>query len=392
VGQITLADVQAVLDARYPPGTAANWDAVGLVTGDPGQPVRHIRFAVDPVLRVAERAIADGVDLLVTHHPLLLRPVNAVPTSDPRGRVLHRLLRAGVGLLVAHTNADVARPGVSDALAAAIGLPTGPGLAALDPLSAPELDVLAVTVPVEHAPALREALAAAGAGAVGAYTRASFSASGTGRFQPGSSANPVIGSRGQLAEVAEERIEVVIGPGRRAGVLAAMHAAHPYEQIAFDVHRTLGPADGTGLGRIGELPAALPLSMLVETVVAGLPATAAGLRIAGDPDRLVRRVAVSGGAGDSLLSATAAAGADVFLTADLRHHPASGFRQPTSPPRQRPALIEATHWASEWPWLPAAARLLRADLGALPGPVAAGLPVIDVCDLVTDAWTATAGR
>lgn len=380
---LTLAQVQVILDVRYPPETAADWDAVGLVTGDPGQAVTHIRFAVDPVLEVAERAIADGVDLLVTHHPLLLHPVSGVTTSDPRGLVLHRLLRAGVALLVAHTNADVARPGVSDALAAAVGL--GIDLTPLQPSPCPDLDVLAVMVPVDHAAAVRTALADAGAGAVGAYTRASFSVTGTGRFQPGPGARPAFGSAGRLTGVAEERIEVVLPRGRRDRVLAAMAAAHPYEQVAYDLHPTAGPAGGTGLGRIGELPAPEPLSSFVARVVAGLPATPAGVRIAGDPDRRVSRVAVSGGAGDSLLGAAAAA--DVFLTADLRHHPVSGYLQPTGPPRDRPALIEATHWASEWPWVPAAARLLAGDLQA------AGHQLrVDVCELVTDAWTATAGR
>ena len=386
---LTVADVLAALDVRYPPDTAEDWDAVGLVCGDPGAPVRRIRFAVDPVLAVVDSALADGVDLLVTHHPLLLRGVDSVPTTDPRGLVLTRLLAAGAALVVAHTNADIARPGVSDALAGAVGL-VGE-LAPLVPRPTPAPDVLVVHVPRDAAGRLRAALAAAGAGATGDYTQASASSEGTGRFRPGPGAHPAIGVVGQLAEVAETRVEVVVPPGRRAAVLAAMRAAHPYEEVAYDLHATLAAPDaagpgGTGLGRIGELPAAVPLREFANRVAAGLPDTAAGIRFAGEPDRPVRRVAVSGGAGDGVLDAAVSAGVDALVTADLRHHPASGFLQPTSPPRPLPALVEATHWASEWPWLTAAADLLRADLAA------AGHAVpVEVCPLVTDVWTGRAG-
>jgi len=386
VAELTVADVLAALDTRYPPASAADWDAVGLVCGDPGDRVTAVRFAVDPVVAVADEAIADGVDLLVTHHPLFLRPVNGVPTTDPRGLVAHRLLRAGVGLVVAHTNADMARPGVSDALAAAVGL--AGEATPLEPLPGPALDVLAVYVPRTAADGLRAALGAAGAGELGDYSDASFSVDGTGRFRPGPGAHAAAGEVGTLAAEDETRVEVVLPPTRRAGVLAAMRAAHPYEEVAFNLLEMVRSPGSTGIGRVGQLPTALPLHAFADRVAAALPSTPAGIRYAGDPDRPIRRVAVSGGSGDSLLAAAAAAGADVFVTADLRHHPASGFVQPTSPSRDRPALVEATHWASEWPWLPVAARLLADDLRAAGRPV----PRIDVCALVTDPWTGTAGR
>lgn len=398
MAQLTVADVVAALDARFPPSSAQDWDAVGLVCGDPGSPVTHVRFAVDPVLEVALEAIADGVDLLVTHHPLLLRGVTAVPTADPRGLVLTHLLRAGVALVVVHTNADVARPGVSDALADVIGV-SPEGLVPLVPLPDAALDALAVHVPTGSAAALRTALAGAGAGELGDYTEASFSGDGTGRFRPGAAAHPAVGSVGRLAEVAETRVEVVLPRSRRAAVLAAMRAAHPYEQVSFDLHEVAPSPGRTGLGRVGDLLLPVQLSVFAQRVAATLPATAAGVRVAagqagsagstgGAAERVVRRVAVSGGSGDSLLQAAADARADVFVTADLRHHPVSAFLAPTSPRRSRPAVVEVTHWASEWPWLPVAARLLTADLTAVLGTA----PRIDVSSLTTDPWTMTAGR
>jgi dinuclear metal center YbgI/SA1388 family protein len=261
---LTVADLIGIFEDHYNPLWAESWDAVGLVCGDPEAEVRRVLFAVDPVAEVVDEALGWHADLLITHHPLLLRPVHGVPATTPKGRIVHRLITGGTALFTAHTNADVADPGVSDALARAVGL-TGP----LRPLAPSDDD-----------------------------------------------------------------------PRR-------------------------------GLGRVGELPVPLTLREFAAAAAKGLPGTAAGLRVAGDPDAIIRTAAVCGGAGDSLLGAARAAGADVYLTADLRHHPASEFREASVT-----ALIDAPHWATEWPWLNDAARLLR-DTSV----------ETRVSTAVTDAWT-----
>ncbi|GAB2929415.1 Nif3-like dinuclear metal center hexameric protein [Nonomuraea fastidiosa] len=263
---MTLNDVIGVLEAAYPPARAESWDAVGLVSGDPAQEVRRVLFAVDPVAAVADEALEWGADLIVTHHPLYLRGTTTVATTTPKGRLVHTLIKNDIALYTAHTNADVANPGVSDALARAVGL------------------------------------------------------------------------TGDLV---------------------------PLQPFPDDPWR--------GLGRIGEPPEETTLEEFAERVAKGLPRTSWGIRVAGDPTRPVRRVAVSGGAGDSLLGAARAAGVDVFLTADLRHHPASEFVEAGGP-----ALIDAAHWATEWPWLDSAASILRES----------GVNVeTRVSATVTDAWT-----
>jgi putative NIF3 family GTP cyclohydrolase 1 type 2 len=199
---ITLSDVVGVLDRRYDPRGAESWDAVGLVTGDPDQPVRRVLLAVDPVQEVVEEAVAWGADLLVTHHPLLLRPVHGVATTTPKGRAVTALVRAGVALHVAHTNADVADPGVSDALAGVLGL------ADLRPLRAePEepSDKLFVFVPADDTDRLVDALAAAGAGRIGDYERCAWSTDGTGTFTAGPGARPTGGEVGRRERVPEAR-------------------------------------------------------------------------------------------------------------------------------------------------------------------------------------------
>ncbi|WP_377271792.1 Nif3-like dinuclear metal center hexameric protein [Peterkaempfera sp. SMS 1(5)a] len=269
-----LSDVISVLEELYPPQWAESWDAVGLVCGDPDAEVARVLLAVDPVQAVADEAVEWGADLLVTHHPLYLRGTTTVAATTFKGRVVHTLIRNSVALHVAHTNADHADPGVSDALAEAVGLRiTGP------------------LVPDPTDPA-----------------------------------------------------------GRR------------------------------GAGRIGELPEPESLSAFAARVAAGLPATAAGVRVAGDPDRPVRRVAVCGGSGDGFLAEVRAAGVDAYVTADLRHHPASEAFEAAPV-----ALVDAAHWATEWPWLAQAER----DLATAAGKRGWALET-RVSRLVTDPWTAHA--
>ena len=270
-----LADVIAVLDRLYNPAWAESWDAVGLVTGDPEQEVRRILFAVDPMRAVVDEAIDGDFDLLVTHHPLLLRGVNSVAATTPKGRVIHDLIRSSTALHVCHTNADNANPGVSDALAAAIGLrDTRP----LKPMPSDPMD-----------------------------------------------------------ELSSQR----------------------------------------GGGRVGVLAEALPLKEFARLVTDRLPRTEHGVRVSGDPERIIETVAVVGGAGDSEFERVRAAGVDAYLTADLRHHPATEARA-----YDDPALVDVAHWASEWPWLQDAERLLVEGLAARGSTVDT-----HISTLCTDAWT-----
>ncbi len=381
---VTVADCIRVLERAYDPAWAEDWDAVGLASGAPDAPVGRVHFAVDPTPEVAAEAFAAGAQLLVTHHPLFLRGVHGVAETSAGGRVIATLVRGGCALYTAHTNADVARPGVSDALADAVGL-VAEGRLAIDPLPAGHqpgeaLDKLVVFVPVDDRVRLLEALAAAGAGAIGDYDRCAWWATGTGTFRPLPGAHPAIGTVGTAEEVVEERLELVVPRRLRAAVLAALRAAHPYEEPAFDLLELAAePVAGDrarGLGRIGDLPAAEPLDVFVSRVAAVLPATAWGVRATGDPGRLVRRIAVCGGSGGELAGAAAALGADVLLTADARHH-----HTLDSVLARDLVIVDAAHWATEHPWLATAAQVVREGL-----PATVGELVTSVSALVTDPW------
>lgn len=272
----TISSVTSFLDDIYPRHWAQDWDRVGLVAGRGQWPVRKALCVVDCVPETLREAIEIGADLIVAHHPLLLRGVSHLdPATSYKGDIVHSLIENQIGLYVAHTNADVANPGVSDALADRIGLQQ---LSALAPL--PE---------AEH-----------------------------------------------------------LGSGR-------------------------------GIGRVGNVPEAMTMREFVTVIAQVLPQTAWGVRATGQPDQIIRTVAVSGGAGDSYLSAAQAVQADVFVTSDLRHHPVSEFLAGAGiaeSDHSIPALIDVAHYASERPWADLVARQLTAVVDE-----------VAVSDIVTDPWT-----
>lgn len=372
---VPLSEVIGVLDAAYPPELAHDWDSVGLVCGDPDEPVTSVTIAVDATDAVA--AEVPGGGLLLAHHPLLLRGVDTVAASTAKGALLHRLIRTGRSLFTAHTNADSATPGVSDALADTLGLLVEEVLSPVP--SGPDLDKWVAFVPTDHAAALRDSLFAAGAGQIGDYSCCSWSVSGTGQFLPHEGATPTIGAVGTVEQVAEDRIEVIAPARLRARVLAALRAGHPYEEPAFDVFALAPlPAD-VGIGRICSLPEPETFSAFVARVSGALPSTTWGVRAAGDADAVVSRVAVCGGAGDSLLGTVARAGVQAYVTADLRHHPADEHGRVSDV-----ALVDVAHWASEYPWCHQAAALLSGHFGT-------DLPV-RVSSVRTDPWNIDGGR
>lgn len=385
---ITVGAVEEFLHDLYPPGSAQGWDRVGLVTGDRAARAGHILLTVDVTDAVIEQARRLGAGMIVAHHPLLLRGIHAVDPDDPKGRMLTELIRNGIGLITAHTNADVPPGGVADALASALGVadrrPMVPTVHGLDKIS--------TYVPQEHTEAVIAALGDVGAGAIGRYDRCAYQTPGTGRFRPLPGSDPYLGAADEVTRVTEDRVEMIADRGLRRQIRTALLAAHPYEEPAFDITEVAAPegpsrtapAPGqgsvSGLGRIGDIAPAR-LADFVDRVADTLPATAGGVRAAGDPDRTVTRIAIQGGAGDDLLDTARHLGADVFVTSDLRHHPATEALAWDD----APALIDVSHWAAEWTWLPMLRERLVAAFGDEPG-----LPVT-VDRTRTDAWSWTVG-
>lgn len=390
--QVTLGHVVDLLESWYPPRTAEPWDKVGLVVGDPAQPVTSILCTVDVTLPVVRQAVADGVDLIVAHHPLLLRGVHAVTATDPKGAMVLELARAGIGLWAGHTNADIAHDGVGQALAEAFGLRDTTPMAERPGQG---LDNLVTFVPPEDAAAVVEALTRAGAGTVGDYDSCHFATEGTGSFRPLEGANPYIGEVGTVEHTPEVRLEMVAPRAHRRAVVQALLEAHPYETPAWHIVETAAEPTEVGLGKVGRVEPQT-LGEFTQHIAQVIPATATGVRLAGDPDRRIERVAILPGAGDSLLDTARGLGVDCYVTSDLRHHPAGEFIEWSHLDDSAPALIDIAHWAAEWMWLPLLADKLHTALGsdaADPNGVPSGAEesragvVVDVCQINTDPWT-----
>ncbi len=369
-----LKDVIAVLDEMYNPRWADSWDAVGTVVGDPQAKVSSILFAVDPVQAVADQAVALGVDLIVTHHPLYLKGVTSVAATTPKGRVVHTLASNGIALHTCHTNADSPSFGVSESMALALGLSD---VRPLEDDLETTLDSWTVYVPHEAADRVAEAMHTAGAGQIGNYDNAQFRSQGEGSFRPLVGANPSIGGVGEVEWVPETKLELVAPTRIRETVRAAMRAAHPYEEVAHSVTQQAPAVTGRGSGRIGTLPTPITLREFALHVQQSLPGHAGATRVAGDLDRSIETVALCGGSGDFLLSTATARGADVYVTSDLRHHPVSEHQEEPN----ACAIVDVPHWAAESTWLPVVARELADRLG--------GTVNTHISNIVTDPWSLT---
>jgi dinuclear metal center YbgI/SA1388 family protein len=347
----TAGEWMNLLDEWYPPSWAEEWDNSGLQVGDRSWPADRVLIALDPTEEVLTEAADRGCGLLVTHHPLLFRPVSRLDAAQPIGRVLQAALAGRVAVVACHTNADVAMPGVSDALASALDLEvTG----VLDHSGAGERAKLVTFVPVEATAKVLDAVSEAGGGVIGEYSHCSFRVRGTGTFLPSENADPAVGDRGALNEVEEDRLEVIVPKDRLAAAVQAMVDAHPYEEVAYDVY-SLATGGGLGLGRI-----ARPREPLTAAALADRCRTTLGsaVRVAGDAARDVRSVAVCGGSGASLIPAALRAAVDAYVTGDVKHHDALDAAA------QGLALVDAGHHGTEWPFVPhLAARLEEAGMG-----------------------------
>lgn len=381
----TVAELIGPVERAYPPETAESWDQVGLAVGDLDTTVDSVLLTVDVTDAVLAEAISRGASLIISHHPLLLHGINAVRTDQPKGRLIATLIRHGIALYTTHTNADIAVDGTAATLAARLGLIEPRPLIniAIPPLDGHPLDKITVFVPDDHAAMLREAMSEAGGGAIGDYDRCAFSVAGAGTFRPLPGAHPFLGTVGEIEQVAETRIEMIMERRRRQSVRAALLAAHPYETPAYDIVEVAeldaDPGLRTGLGRVGDVPPCT-LAEFAALVADRVACGVGGVLVAGELERQVRRVAVQAGAGDDLFEQARASGADVYLTSDLRHHRASEALAWAD----APALIDIPHAAAESLWLPRLAEIVT-TVGA-EDPQGRVPPAVFVSEVATDPW------
>ncbi len=335
-----VSDITSALEQWAPLGTQQSYDNARLQVGDPDSPVTHALIALDLTPAVIDEAIDAGAQLIITHHPVIFRPIKSVTTGTWQGALILRLAQAGIALYCIHTNLDAAKDGVSFALARQLGLTN---IKFLKPLN-DALVKLVTFVPNTHLDTVRNALAEAGAGRIGEYDACAFISTGTGYFKPGVNTNPHIGEAdGGLTSANEMRIEVEVQRWQLGSILRALHASHPYEEVAYDIYALEKAATQVGMGAIGELENAQSLEDFLQHISEALDTD--GLRFVGDPDKPVKRVAVCGGSGADLMGDAQRAGADAYVTADVTYHRYFDVLNTEGTPEM--ALIDAIHYETE---------------------------------------------
>ena len=336
----TIRDIASMLEAWAPKGSAQDYDNVGLQVGDAARAVSTVVTALDATPQVLSEAEAAGAELVVTHHPLIFGGLDRVTADDYVSGLALRFAEAGVALYSAHTNLDAAPGGVSFALAETLGLTDVEFLDGFEET----LVKLATFVPQDAFEAVRTALADAGAGRIGDYEACAFSTDGTGYFRPGESTTPHVGTAGgELESVSERKLEVEVARWDLGSVLAALEEAHPYEEVAYDVYPVTQKNSRAGLGAVGQLERAEPLSDFLERVAGRLDA--GSLRYVGDPDASIERVAVCGGAGSDFIRTAQAQGADAYVTADVKYHAFFDVLGTDGTPQM--AVVDPGHYETE---------------------------------------------
>lgn len=347
-----LRDIVRVLEELVPLRYAESWDNVGLLVGDPSADVARVLVTVDYTRDVAQEATAARAELVVAYHPPLFSAVKRAPHDAPWVDAIRR----GVALYSPHTALDVAKDGTNDFLADACGMHASERRA-VRPHTPKDAHYKLVTfVPEGAVEKVSEAMFAAGAGRIGAYTHCSYRTAGTGTFFGEEGANPAVGAAGRLETVDEIRLETLVPIARIDAAVSAMRSAHPYEEPAFDIVRLAPAGEGPaiGLGRIGAIDPA-PRRALVDRVKRALGV--AHVLVAGPLEGDAARVAVAAGAGGELMEDAIRGGADVFVTGEIRHHDALAAA------RRGVTVIAALHSNSERAAVRAYASRIAARLG-----------------------------
>ncbi len=312
-------DIIAVMEQLAPPWLALDGDPTGLHAGDVDSQVKRIAFALDASLDAVAMAEKWRADMLIVHHPRFFRGISSLAASDATGRRAVAICRSGMAVYSAHTNFDLAENGITDQLAALVGL-IQPEIVRVERTE--KLYKLAVFVPTSHIDAVRQAITDAGTGAIGKYSACTFRTQGIGTFQGGDTTNPFIGKPGVLEQTDEFRLETVFGESIANTVLAAMHAAHPYEEVAYDLYQLVGAAKQFGPGRVGALAKTETLGTLAARMAKATSSPMAQYH--GKAGRKISRAAVWAGAGVHAED-FARCGADVLIAGEVSYHELENF-------------------------------------------------------------------
>jgi dinuclear metal center YbgI/SA1388 family protein len=351
-----VADVCAAMETIAPTALAQEWDNVGLLAGDHEVAVRRVMLTIDLTGPVVEEAIRKKIDLIVSYHPPIFKPISSLCTPGAgMESLVFRCIREGVAIYSPHTALDAADGGTNDAIAQLCGIhQTEP----LEYVDAPKNDQckFVVFVPPQHLEKVADAIFEAGAGQIGDYSRCSFRTSGEGTFLGGKDTNPAVGQRGKMESVQEVRFESIVRTTDLPKVINAMRLVHPYEEPAFDVY-PLQPEPVRGIGRCGKLSQTTTLEELARRLQ--VQTKAIGVQMVGRSEQPVDSVVIVAGAAGSLPFRTPLSDRHVIITGEIRHHDALTIG------RYGCSAIALGHWASERPVLKPLAQRLAESLPGL---------------------------
>ncbi len=347
-----VSDIHNLITAWAPKEIAWERDNIGLQVGDLQAKVTRILVCLDCTEQVVAEASKRKADLIISHHPVLFRPPKSITPADEIGRVIRALIQKNINLYSAHTNLDFTRGGTSFAIADALGLNDVEFLH-----KNYQVDRKIVTfVPAQFVGKVQNAMSDAGAGVIGNYAHCSFGATGFGSFKGNDEAKPAVGKKKTLESVEEVRLEMIVKQWDVANAVKAMKAAHPYEEVAYDVYPLQNTSPEFGMGIIGTLQKPMKLVPFLNMVKKQLGAQL--LRRTAGKSEMVERVAACGGAGSELVDTAIAERADVFITADVRYH---DFHHAAG----EIILIDAGHFETEHLVVEAVVQKLNTEFGKL---------------------------
>ncbi|MDR1774824.1 MAG: Nif3-like dinuclear metal center hexameric protein [Clostridioides sp.] len=314
---MNLKDITNLIEKKYPLSLAYDWDNVGLMVGEVDSDVKKILLTIDANEDIIDEAIQKNVDLIITHHPFIFSKLKNVNTYDLKGKLIYKLIKNNISLYSMHTNFDIAKDGMNDYFMKVIGIDSSE---ILESTYFENLYYLNVYVPNDFVDKVKLAIGNAGGGSIGNYSHCSFSIKGEGGFCPKEGSNPFIGIKNTYENVDETKLEVCVSEDKIDAVVKAMLESHPYEEVAYGIYKLENKINEQGIGRIGNLKSKTNFKNFANEIKTIFDVNC--LRVVGDLDKEIEKVAVVTGAGSDYIKLAKRKGADVFITGDMKYHEA----------------------------------------------------------------------
>lgn len=326
------------IETIAPTSYAMEWDRVGLQIGSPKKEVHRIMITLEINSDVLKEATDKGADLIVSHHPLIFKPIEKIDFEDPKGAMIQKIIQEDLHVYACHTNMDVAPKGLNQYIAEKIGLNN---IGILTPAEIKPYCKFIVYVPETHREKIITAIHKGGGGQIGNYSHCTFGTEGIGTFKPEEGATPFLGKRNELEKVNENKIETIIERKDVPKLLKAVKQAHPYEEVAYDLYPLALEGKTIGLGLFFELKDQVSLETIIKKCHEELKPDALRFFDAGK-DKF-SRIAICGGSGGSLIEKVVQQQAEIFISGDFRYHDLKLAQD------YGLALVDAGHDATEWP-------------------------------------------